>query len=111
MAIDYATCERLRKLRPEVAWETFEDLTQYEEEGWIDLIFPEEGSLNYKNTNIKQLLRVMKCKVDMLMKDAISLMVKSGDLCGLTSNKMRQLPLEPSQQQEIIEDTASPLHE
>ncbi|GJU14793.1 hypothetical protein Tco_1142759 [Tanacetum coccineum] len=35
------------------------------------------------------------------MKDVILLMVKSGDLCGLTSNKMRQLPLEPSHQEEF----------
>ncbi|GKD30335.1 hypothetical protein Tco_1241113 [Tanacetum coccineum] len=44
---------------------------------------------------------VMECKVDTLMKDAISLMVKSGDLYGLTSNKNRQLPLEPSYQEEF----------
>ncbi|GKD03005.1 hypothetical protein Tco_1177979 [Tanacetum coccineum] len=101
MAIDYAVGGTLRKLRPEVAWETIEDLARYEEEGWNDPIFPEEGSLNYKNANIEQLLGVMKCKVDTLMKDAISLMVKSGDLCGLTSNKMRQLLLEPSHQEEF----------
>ncbi|GJR60635.1 hypothetical protein Tco_1502797 [Tanacetum coccineum] len=34
-------------------------------------------------------------------KDAISLTGKSGDLCGLTSNTMRQLPLEPSYQKEF----------
>ncbi|GKB75100.1 hypothetical protein Tco_0936512 [Tanacetum coccineum] len=67
-------------------------------EGWNDPIFPEEGSLNYKNANIEQLLGVMECQVDTLKKDAISLMGKSGDLCGLTRNTMRQLPLEPSHQ-------------
>ncbi|GJW83709.1 hypothetical protein Tco_0156854 [Tanacetum coccineum] len=100
MAIDYAAGGRLRKLRPEVAWETIEDLARYEEEGWNDPIFTKERSLNYKNANIEQLLGAMECKVDTLMKDAISLMVKSGE-CGLTSNKMRQLPLEPSHQKEF----------
>nr|GEV16239.1 MAK10-like protein [Tanacetum cinerariifolium] len=37
---------RLRKLRPEVAWETIEDLSQYKEEGWNDPIVPEEESLD-----------------------------------------------------------------
>ncbi|GJU07694.1 hypothetical protein Tco_1124124 [Tanacetum coccineum] len=74
---------------------------RYEEEGWNDPIFLEEGSLNYKNANIEQLLGVMECQVDTLMNDAISLMVKSGDLCGLTSNTMRQLPLKPSHQEEF----------
>ncbi|GJT67381.1 zinc finger, CCHC-type containing protein [Tanacetum coccineum] len=32
MAIDYASGRRLRKLRQEEAWETIEDLAQYEEE-------------------------------------------------------------------------------
>ncbi|GKB32238.1 zinc finger, CCHC-type containing protein [Tanacetum coccineum] len=33
MAIDFAAGGRLRKLNPKVAWETIEDLAQYEEEG------------------------------------------------------------------------------
>ncbi|GJY80186.1 hypothetical protein Tco_0492937, partial [Tanacetum coccineum] len=41
MAIDYAAGGRLRKLRIEVAWETIEDLAQYEEEGWNDPIILE----------------------------------------------------------------------
>ncbi|GKB15811.1 hypothetical protein Tco_0849734, partial [Tanacetum coccineum] len=41
MAIDYAAGGTLRKLRPEVAWETIEDLAQYEEEGWNDPIILE----------------------------------------------------------------------
>ncbi|GJY18876.1 hypothetical protein Tco_0390367, partial [Tanacetum coccineum] len=69
--------------------------------GWNDPIFLEEGSLNYKNANIEQLLGVMECQVDTLKKDAISLMGKSGDLCGLTRNTIRQLPLEPSHQEEF----------
>ncbi|GKD37663.1 zinc finger, CCHC-type containing protein [Tanacetum coccineum] len=71
------------------------------EEGWNDPIFLEEGSLNYKNANIEQLLGVMECQVDTLMKDVISLMGKSGDLYGLTSNTMRQLPPEPSHLKEF----------
>ncbi|GJW68016.1 hypothetical protein Tco_0122440 [Tanacetum coccineum] len=42
MAIDYAAGERLRKLRPEEAWETIEDLAQYEEEEWNEPIFFEK---------------------------------------------------------------------
>ncbi|GKD36915.1 hypothetical protein Tco_1257122 [Tanacetum coccineum] len=85
----------------EKAWNTIEKLARYKEEGWNDPIFPEEGNLNYKNANIEQLLGVMECQVDMLTKDAISLMGKSEDLCGLTSNTMCQLPLEPSHQEEF----------
>ncbi|GJY36175.1 hypothetical protein Tco_0421553 [Tanacetum coccineum] len=59
IAIDYAADGRLRKLRPEIAWETIEDLAQYEEEGWNDPILLEEESLDYKNPNIEQLLGVM----------------------------------------------------
>ncbi|GKE62559.1 hypothetical protein Tco_1512926, partial [Tanacetum coccineum] len=33
MAIEYAAGGRLRRLRLEVAWETIENLAQYEEEG------------------------------------------------------------------------------
>ncbi|GKA68931.1 hypothetical protein Tco_0774995 [Tanacetum coccineum] len=39
MAIDYAAGGRLRKLRAEVAWDTIEDLAQYEDEEWDDPIF------------------------------------------------------------------------
>ncbi|GKB74771.1 zinc finger, CCHC-type containing protein [Tanacetum coccineum] len=60
----------------EKAWATIEELARYEDEGWSNLIFLEEGSLNYKNPNIKQLLGVMECKVDELMKNEISLMKK-----------------------------------
>nr|GEW76930.1 zinc finger, CCHC-type [Tanacetum cinerariifolium] len=80
---------------------TIEELARYEEEGWNDPIFLEEGSLNYINANIEKLLGVMECQIDTLMKDAISLMGKSGDVCGVTSNTMRQLPLEPSHQEEF----------
>nr|GEX66297.1 hypothetical protein [Tanacetum cinerariifolium] len=99
--MDYAAKGQLRKISAEKAWNTIEELARYEEEGWKDLIFLFEGSLNYKNAKIEQLLGFMECQVDTLMKDKISLMGKSGDLCGLTSNTMRQLPLEPSYQKEF----------
>nr|GEV95301.1 hypothetical protein [Tanacetum cinerariifolium] len=53
MAIDYAAGERLRKLRPKEAWATIEKLAQYEDEGWKDLVDPNEGSLDHKNPDIK----------------------------------------------------------
>ncbi|GKB13272.1 zinc finger, CCHC-type containing protein [Tanacetum coccineum] len=74
--VDYAAEGRLRKMSAEKAWATIEELARYEDEGWSNLIFLEEGSLNYKNPNIKQLLGVMECKVDELMKNEISLMKK-----------------------------------
>nr|GEV07664.1 retrovirus-related Pol polyprotein from transposon TNT 1-94 [Tanacetum cinerariifolium] len=70
--------------------------TNWLDQGLNDLVVLEEGSLDYKNLNIKQLLGVRKCKVDMLMKNAISLMGRSGDICGMTSDMMRQPPPEPS---------------
>nr|GEU43048.1 putative reverse transcriptase domain-containing protein [Tanacetum cinerariifolium] len=56
-------------------------------------------SLGYKNPNIKQLLGVMECKVDMLMKNAMSLMGSSKEVSGMTSDMMRQLPPKPSHQE------------
>ncbi|GKB02230.1 hypothetical protein Tco_0830319 [Tanacetum coccineum] len=52
MAIDYAAGGRLRKLRPEVAWETIKYLARYKEEGWNDPVIPEEGSLDYENPDL-----------------------------------------------------------
>ncbi|GJS13666.1 zinc finger, CCHC-type containing protein [Tanacetum coccineum] len=103
MAIDYAAGGRLRKLRPEVAWETIKNLAQYEEEGWNDPIIPEEEILDYENPNLEQLLGVMECKVSTLMEKAISLMGKSESLFGMSSNMMHQLPPKPSCQ-EAFED-------
>nr|GEV48693.1 hypothetical protein [Tanacetum cinerariifolium] len=77
MGIDYAAGGRLRKLRPDEAWATIEELAQYEDEGWNDTVIPGEESLNYENLNVKQLLGIMECKVDRLMKDTISLMGRS----------------------------------
>ncbi|GKA39254.1 hypothetical protein Tco_0731805 [Tanacetum coccineum] len=96
--LDYAAGGRLRKMIPEKEWTTIEELAQYEEERWNDPIFPKNGSLNYENANIELVLEIMECQVDMLIKDAISLIGKSETLCGLSSNEIRQLPLEPSHQ-------------
>ncbi|GJR31095.1 hypothetical protein Tco_1107327 [Tanacetum coccineum] len=64
-------------------------------------VTPREGNLDYENHDIKQLLGVMECKVDTLMKEAISLMGRSESIFGMTSNIVYQLPLEPSQQEEF----------
>ncbi|GJS39574.1 zinc finger, CCHC-type containing protein [Tanacetum coccineum] len=72
-------------------------------QGWNDPVFLEEESLDYKNPNIEELLGVIECKVDMLMKNTISLMGRSEDVCGMTSDMMRQLPPKPSSQ-EAFED-------
>ncbi|GKE92383.1 hypothetical protein Tco_1573478 [Tanacetum coccineum] len=96
MGIDYAAGARLRKLRPNEAWATIEKLAQYEDEGWNDTFIPDEVSLNYENLNIEQLLGIMKHKVDTLIKDAISLMVRSEGVFRIATNKMYRLPPEPS---------------
>nr|GEV11524.1 MAK10-like protein [Tanacetum cinerariifolium] len=60
-----------------------------------------QGSLDYKNPDIKQLLGVMECKVDTLMKEVISLMGRSESIFGMTSNTRYQLPSGPSRQEEF----------
>ncbi|GKA93051.1 zinc finger, CCHC-type containing protein [Tanacetum coccineum] len=45
---------RLRKLGACEAWETIDDLAQYEDEEWDDLVFPGKGSLDYENANAEQ---------------------------------------------------------
>ncbi|GKD29818.1 hypothetical protein Tco_1240596, partial [Tanacetum coccineum] len=99
MAIDYATGRRLRKLRPEVAWETIKDIAQYEEEGWNDPAILEEGRLDYINPDLEQLLGVMEYKVGTLMEKAISLMGRSESIFRMSNNMMHQLPLKPSRQE------------
>ncbi|GJR72215.1 hypothetical protein Tco_0084580 [Tanacetum coccineum] len=59
-ALDYATGGQLRKISTEKAWNTIEELAQYEREGWNDLIFPKKGSLNYENANMEQILGKME---------------------------------------------------
>ncbi|GKA76857.1 hypothetical protein Tco_0783318, partial [Tanacetum coccineum] len=75
--MDYAAGGRLRKLSTGKAWATIEELARYEDEGWNDLLASGEGSIDYKNPDIKQLLGVMECKVDTLMMEAISLIGRS----------------------------------
>ncbi|GJW81759.1 hypothetical protein Tco_0145734 [Tanacetum coccineum] len=85
----------------EKAWATIEELARYEDEGWNDLFAPREGNLDYENPDIEQLLGVIKCKVDTLIKEAISLMGRSKSIFGMTSNTVYQLPSEPSRQEEF----------
>ncbi|GJY35549.1 zinc finger, CCHC-type containing protein [Tanacetum coccineum] len=99
--IDYATCGRLRKLRPDEAWATIEEFAQYEDEGWNDVVIPEEVSLNYKNPDIEQLLGIMEHKVDTHMKDAISLIGRSESVFWMTTNEMYQPPPKPSRQEKF----------
>ncbi|GJR81113.1 zinc finger, CCHC-type containing protein [Tanacetum coccineum] len=78
MAIDYAAGGRLRKLRPEVAWETIEDLAQYEEEKWNDPIFFEKVSPDYINATLEQELESMEYQVESLMRNEVLLKYEVG---------------------------------
>ncbi|GJY86021.1 hypothetical protein Tco_0500047 [Tanacetum coccineum] len=73
MAIDYAAGGRLRKLRPEEAWETIEDLAQHEEEEWNDPIFSKKGSPDYIDATLEQELESMECRVESLMRNEVLL--------------------------------------
>ncbi|GKF54015.1 zinc finger, CCHC-type containing protein, partial [Tanacetum coccineum] len=99
--VDYTVGGQLRKLSAEKAWATIEELGRYEDEGWNDLVTPGEGSLDSENPDIEQLLGVMECKVDTLMKEAISLMGRSESIFGMISNTVYQLSSEPSRQEEF----------
>ncbi|GJX96587.1 hypothetical protein Tco_0352385, partial [Tanacetum coccineum] len=44
----YTAGGQLRKVSAEKAWNTIEELSQYEVEGWNDLIFPEKEALTMK---------------------------------------------------------------
>ncbi|GJZ39455.1 zinc finger, CCHC-type containing protein [Tanacetum coccineum] len=72
-SLSEAWTRRLRKMSAKKAWATIEELARYEDEGWNDPVILEELGLDYKNPDIEQLLGVMECKVDTLMKEAISL--------------------------------------
>ncbi|GJU30339.1 hypothetical protein Tco_1173928 [Tanacetum coccineum] len=73
------------------AWNTIEEMVLYEEKEWDDLIFPEKGSLGHGNANVEHILENIEYQVDSLMKDAISLVEKSENLCGKMSNEARYL--------------------
>ncbi|GJT18978.1 zinc finger, CCHC-type containing protein [Tanacetum coccineum] len=78
MAIDYAAGGRLRKLRPEEAWETIKDLAQYEEEEWNEPIFSEKGSPDYIDANLEQELESMERRVESLMRSEVLLYYEGG---------------------------------
>ncbi|GJR26349.1 zinc finger, CCHC-type containing protein [Tanacetum coccineum] len=78
MAIDYAAGGRLRKLSSEEAWETIEDLTQYEEEEWNEPIFSEKGSPDYIDANLEQELESMERRVESLMRSEVLLYYEGG---------------------------------
>nr|GEX62970.1 putative ribonuclease H-like domain-containing protein [Tanacetum cinerariifolium] len=50
--IDFIAGGQLRRMNVERAWIAIEELSQYEDEGWNDLINPEDGDLNYENPDI-----------------------------------------------------------
>nr|GEX50046.1 MAK10-like protein [Tanacetum cinerariifolium] len=81
---------------------TWEDLTTR----FLAQLFPPERtaklrSLDYEKPDIEQLLGVMECKVDTLIKEAISLMGRSKSIFGMASNTVYQLPSEPSRREEF----------
>ncbi|GJZ13521.1 zinc finger, CCHC-type containing protein [Tanacetum coccineum] len=91
--------ESLSKAWTQKAWATIKELARYEDEGWNDPVVLEEGSLDYENPDLEQLLGVIECKVGTLMENAISLMGRSKNVCGMSNNMMRQLLPEPSRQE------------
>nr|GEX78290.1 hypothetical protein [Tanacetum cinerariifolium] len=80
---------------------TWEDLTTR----FLAQFFPPKWNAKLQNDILmfQQHQGVMECKVDMLMKNAISLMGRSEYVCGITSDIMRQLPPRPCCQ-EAFED-------
>ncbi|GKB10136.1 zinc finger, CCHC-type containing protein [Tanacetum coccineum] len=78
MAIDYAAGGRLRKLRPEEAWETIKNLAQYEEEEWNEPFFFEKGSPDYIDANLEQELESIERRVESLMRIEVLLYYKEG---------------------------------
>ncbi|GJT17102.1 hypothetical protein Tco_0875808 [Tanacetum coccineum] len=77
MAIDYAAGERLRKLRPEEAWKTIEDLAQHKEE-WNDPIFSKKGSPDYIDATLEHELESMECRVESLLRNEVILEYEVG---------------------------------
>nr|GEV04374.1 hypothetical protein [Tanacetum cinerariifolium] len=78
MAIDYAVGGRLRKLRPEEAWKTIEDLAQYEEEEWNDPTFSKKGSPDYIDATLVHKLKSIECRVESLMRNEVLLEYEVG---------------------------------
>ncbi|GJS61746.1 hypothetical protein Tco_0656530 [Tanacetum coccineum] len=84
MAIDYSTGERVGRLSAKEAWETIEDLAQYEDEEWYNLIFPEKGNLEYIDATSEQVLENIKCQVESLMRSEVLLFAMSSDNASST---------------------------
>ncbi|GKD86364.1 hypothetical protein Tco_1357518, partial [Tanacetum coccineum] len=99
--VDYAAGGRLRKISAEKAWATIEELARYEDEGWNDLVAPGEGSLDYENPDIEQLLGVMERKEPLDHSLCYDIQYPTESVFGMTSNTMYQLPSEPSRQEEF----------
>ncbi|GJV87145.1 hypothetical protein Tco_1531083 [Tanacetum coccineum] len=102
--IYYAAGGRIRKLRPDEAFDTIERLAQYgkgEKKEENDTFTSDEVKFGYENPNVEQLLGIMEHKVDTLMKDAISLMGNNKGIFQLITNEMCQPPTEPSRQEEF----------
>nr|GEV58617.1 zinc finger, CCHC-type [Tanacetum cinerariifolium] len=78
MTIDYAAGGRLRKIRPEEAWETIKDLAQYEKEEWNEPIFSEKGSPDYIDANLEHELESMERRVESLMRSEVLLYYEEG---------------------------------
>ncbi|GKA73693.1 zinc finger, CCHC-type containing protein [Tanacetum coccineum] len=89
MAIDYAAGGRLRKLRPEEAWETIKDLAQHEEEEWNDQIFSEKESLDYIDATLEQELESMECRVESLMRNEVLLEYEEDKVRQLKEDKRK----------------------
>ncbi|GKC28302.1 hypothetical protein Tco_1035596 [Tanacetum coccineum] len=85
----------------ERAWIAIEELAQYEDEEWNDLVNPEDENLNYENPNIEQLLGIIEHKLNALMKNALSAMGKSQGMFEMTRKEMYRKLSEPSRQEEF----------
>ncbi|GKB27099.1 hypothetical protein Tco_0866500 [Tanacetum coccineum] len=94
------------------AWTRFKDLLRKVPHHGIDLwlqvqIFYDridhtlKRTVDYAAGGRLRKMRVMECKVDTVMKEAISLMGRSESIFGMTSNTVYQLPSEPSRQEEF----------
>nr|GEU36937.1 zinc finger, CCHC-type [Tanacetum cinerariifolium] len=101
ITIDFTTGGQLRRMSAKRAWIAIEELAQYEDEGWNDLVNPEDGDLNYENPDIEKLLGIIEHKVNALMNNALSVIGKSQGMFEMKRNEMyRQLP-ESSRQAEF----------
>ncbi|GJX20650.1 hypothetical protein Tco_0223327 [Tanacetum coccineum] len=82
---------------------TLRDYSRPSHEGYRKTIELPKGNnvVPLLSDNIRLLLGVIEYKVDALMKNAISLMIRSEGVFRMTSNELHQLPPEPSRQEEF----------